>query len=438
MESNPTGAEDIVNHGLSEYACLSDAGIFTQYVEWYRDRAYPLNPIDGRRFKADSPADRYFLEGKNAVVYDETLEAIDAYGIALMPLGMDWISDLTGTLYSGWYGDELNRNLYGAGLLMPVVSAGAVKASASELKAFLRGELTLVNEGGTPTLKAVAKGTDVLQPFLSQLDNTWTPELKATLTKEIGDLLKGSADDAARVKMAGAWRLMYDRPILRKDPALLSSLVAIMDKKSVALGDLVKAIDNVYNRLVPGFGTKSLFVVLEKIKDVPGFEALVKQLGYNGSGIRKGVAYVLKKADEIGVENIKGFEVKILVSDSKSRVYDILLKNDMRIECKSWSKFYEKTIETQFLKGDLVGAEKLSNIRYFVNEADMSLDDWFKNMSDFMLKHADDVWKEKKALTLFEKAAEQEGLKIKNVNDLKTFISEKKELWFDIIFNQKL
>ena len=59
-------------------------------------------------------------------------------------------------------------------------------------------------------------------------------------------------------------------------------------------------------------------------------------------------------------------------------------------------------------------------------------------MRDFMLKHADEIWKEKRILKLFEQAAELKGKKILNTEDFEKFITDDKDVWFDVIFKQKL
>lgn len=263
-------------------------------------------------------------------------------------------------------------------------------------------------------------------------------ELKGLIMADLKNAEKGLYDALSTKDGLEAWKMMNQHPILRKDADIITNLGSIIKSKSIDADILAKAIDNAYNGNVPGFGVKTFIETVEKLKDVPNVGVVIKQASSNGSGIRKGAAFVLKKADELGASNIKSFEEKVLISDDKVRIYDILLKKGNRVECKSWSEFYENTIEKQFLKGDLLGAKKLDDIRYFVDEKKMSLDDWFINMRDFMLKHADEIWKEKRILKLFEQAAELKGKKILNTEDFEKFITDDKDVWFDVIFKQKL
>ena len=59
-------------------------------------------------------------------------------------------------------------------------------------------------------------------------------------------------------------------------------------------------------------------------------------------------------------------------------------------------------------------------------------------MRDFMLKHADEIWKEKKLKDLFTKAAELKDVTLSDTKSFKNFIETNREGWFDVIFKQEL
>ena len=59
-------------------------------------------------------------------------------------------------------------------------------------------------------------------------------------------------------------------------------------------------------------------------------------------------------------------------------------------------------------------------------------------MRDFMLKHADEIWKNEDIMVLFNKVAVQQGVNLKSVESFKSFIKNNRKEWFDVIFKQEL
>ncbi len=153
----PTAEEFVPNHGMFEQDGISKESVRIQFAKWYRDHEYATLDIDGKWFtKAPSPADECFVLGKNHIVYEENLMALDGLGIMLASVGMDWIADGVGMIYTGYYGDYAKSITYGIGVLMPVISGGLlIHGSKAAYKGLITGESKIVKVADQFIMRAV-------------------------------------------------------------------------------------------------------------------------------------------------------------------------------------------------------------------------------------------------------------------------------------------
>ena len=89
LRDHPAGIFREVEHGLFDSAVETEdreAQIGKQFVFWYRDHKFSGYCSQIHKGVTASPAHHYFVSGKNAVVYRETLSGIDALGAVLIPL----------------------------------------------------------------------------------------------------------------------------------------------------------------------------------------------------------------------------------------------------------------------------------------------------------------------------------------------------------------
>lgn len=144
-----------------------------------------------------------------------------------------------------------------------------------------------------------------------------------------------------------------------------------VEKTSVILGD-----DNGFNKLagaVDSFLSSIDPKVLEKLKNVPGFDKVLEDMTTHWKKFKGGkfqLEYAAKLIDEGA--NIR-FEVSNL-SDDLKRIYDIevekfvngqvIIKN---LELKNWGNFYPETIKNQFVK-DLQKMNNLGDIQWIFNK----------------------------------------------------------------------
>ena len=93
--------------------------------------------------KPESPniPDEWFYTGKNEIIYQENLTAIDLLGASLAPFGFDIIADVIGTVYTGYYGEWGTSANYISGIFAPVVTGGALKITRNILNKLIQGKL---------------------------------------------------------------------------------------------------------------------------------------------------------------------------------------------------------------------------------------------------------------------------------------------------------
>jgi hypothetical protein len=185
--NNPNPQDFIVDHGLKELEGTVVPGICEQYTFWYRDRIYSINDAVG------SPPNKCFYLGRNPFVYNETLQQIDGLGLLLSPFNFDWVADAMGFFYSGIHCDFGSASLYAGGLVIPVMSTGALKGSTKALINGLRkGDSEIVEVGGELVIRKIAKADHALN--LSETMRRHLDELKA-----LGKVNALEADELARL-----------------------------------------------------------------------------------------------------------------------------------------------------------------------------------------------------------------------------------------------
>jgi hypothetical protein len=131
--------------------------------------------------------------------------------------------------------------------------------------------------------------------------------------------------------------------------------------------------------LISSIGVKnfSTFIIkLDKLKDIPGLEKVLKDLTVDSDNWRKFIGakfvidYVSNKGDDF-IKKITRFEepTEILVDGiSRGRVYD-MVADGVRYEFKNWKNFYPSTIRSQFV-ADLANAsfESLGQFKWVFNK----------------------------------------------------------------------
>jgi hypothetical protein len=176
---HPAPSDMTVVHGMNEAEGVSKIEHCEQYVKWYRDRIFAP---EGKA--TASPPDNCFYGGKNQVAYDETKAQIDALGIILMPINFDWIADATGFFHSGYYADYTNSSLYASCLIVPAVSASAIRVTGDLVKGLKNGTHHIVREQGEYVIRAIDDvadgGRGIKLSLLSRLDDY--PNLKNWVT----------------------------------------------------------------------------------------------------------------------------------------------------------------------------------------------------------------------------------------------------------------
>lgn len=145
-----------VDHGIKEIFLEQkdpttqigiDADKFAKWYVWNELKGLGLD-IE----RQPSPSDDHFIIGRNLVVYNQTLDAIDKVSLALMPTQLDVLADLAGAIYTGYHEDWVNSSLYAAGVVgvaVPFLSGGGLRAT---LKALAKGSKRLKRIGNNVQL----------------------------------------------------------------------------------------------------------------------------------------------------------------------------------------------------------------------------------------------------------------------------------------------
>ncbi|MBO7144592.1 MAG: hypothetical protein J6W13_07180, partial [Salinivirgaceae bacterium] len=167
-DNSQFNGDDIVNHGLNEYLGCSDKDVCLQYAEWYARYLWGSTN--------DSPKDECFYGGRNQIVYEDNLAAIDVIGLMLSPIGLDFIADAVGAVYALSNEDYLNGSIYAASVLC-VGTFGELSIKGLKL-----GTHAIVEDGGKFIIKEKKIGNiagGVVETTAKYADNL-TGELRKT------------------------------------------------------------------------------------------------------------------------------------------------------------------------------------------------------------------------------------------------------------------
>ncbi|NJM14909.1 MAG: hypothetical protein HC896_05585 [Bacteroidales bacterium] len=132
-----------IKHGLFESALTPSSDgiseIAQQFTEWYVRHEFG--------WSADSPDDNYFKIGKNEVVYQETLNSIDALSLIVAPVGLDVVGDIIGAVYAGYYYDIETASYYVGGTVVVGVSGAIFRQLVTRGKRIARvsGEFRIID-----------------------------------------------------------------------------------------------------------------------------------------------------------------------------------------------------------------------------------------------------------------------------------------------------
>ena len=138
----------LLKHGLKESALAEVSGsgneLYSihaeQYVRWFvagkaadaesSGWSSMANALDG---STDLPPDEAFITGTNGAFERVAFNALDAAGVPLSFMGLDWVTDGAGFLIASYYYDINNQIVYGVALAIPV-SAIVIKAANKGVK----------------------------------------------------------------------------------------------------------------------------------------------------------------------------------------------------------------------------------------------------------------------------------------------------------------
>jgi hypothetical protein len=148
-----------IDHGLyesyiSQFNNLNYSNIAQQYAKWYR--CHKFNEVKSLAEKLkisisdeNSPESKYFISGKNEVVYLENLEKINKVGLVLSFLELDIATDIFGALYTGYYHDWTNTAQYTVGAAIPfsMLLFKTGKVTKTTIEGLIEGSEKLTKEG---------------------------------------------------------------------------------------------------------------------------------------------------------------------------------------------------------------------------------------------------------------------------------------------------
>ncbi len=248
---NPSPEDFIVDHGMNEFIGTTDENNCIQFTQWYRDRIYAVDK------KQTSPSGDCFYAGRNNVIYNENIASIDALGLILAPFNFDWVADGIGLVYSGFHFDFTNSSIYGTGMVIPLVSTGAIKSSSKALIKGLRtGESRITREGSEYIIKWVRNDFGDLDKLLRRLNS---PNLADAFKKDFDNFAEATkkmflekpelVDSWKRLHELGETALKTDVNALKTAKSLLDIDADLVTKELVTAGK--KLHDNDLLKLVP-------------------------------------------------------------------------------------------------------------------------------------------------------------------------------------------
>ncbi|MCR5568908.1 MAG: hypothetical protein K6G31_06495 [Paludibacteraceae bacterium] len=126
LENMPSDFKS-VNHGLNEVYGVSKEQVCSDFTNWYLQN----QSGHSKYFNWNSPSDECFYFGINRVQHETWLSLIDGVGIALSPIGLDIIADVTGGLYCAYKKDWTNMGIYVGCALVPYADTKFAKVHVS-------------------------------------------------------------------------------------------------------------------------------------------------------------------------------------------------------------------------------------------------------------------------------------------------------------------
>ena len=376
LRDHPAGIFREVEHGLFDSAVETEdreAQIGKQFVFWYRDHKFSGYCSQIHKGVTASPAHHYFVSGKNAVVYRETLSGIDALGALLMPFGLDFVADGAGALYAGYYDDWENMAVYSSALIIPVAPAIATKGIAGGTKAVLK------SAKGLELADKVAKANWNERMF-SHLSREWKSE-GDLLTKLEGDLastpqLFDIFADELKIEGAYAWRIVNSYADLRKNPKILEVVSNLLsDERFCSSGLTPELLEGLISGN-HGVGATALEELLSGYKVLVASGTKFENIGAMIAEFKKGLNFAegerwIQRYFLSHPEEFKGrvitFESQAYVGSNVRRV-DVVTtgenNNSIYYEFKSITHIPPKNFARQFLK-DLEVAENLEQIKWY-------------------------------------------------------------------------
>lgn len=131
------------------------------------------------------------------------------------------------------------------------------------------------------------------------------------------------------------WNILAKHPTLRIKGDLLTKVDQLLKGSAkVPVDKLIKAIEKISDG-IPGFyGIERSISLFHKFKDTKGFEKVIANFANEGFNTRRGAGYVMKQAENLGVDEIAEFE-NIYASEARFAA-DFKLKNGTKVDCKSW------------------------------------------------------------------------------------------------------
>lgn len=220
---NPSPEDFIVDHGMNEFIGTTDENNCIQFTQWYRDRIYAVDK------KQTSPSGDCFYAGRNNVIYNENIASIDALGLILAPFNFDWVADGIGLVYSGFHFDFTNSSIYGTGMVIPLVSTGAIKSSSKALIKGLRtGESRITREGSEYIIKWVRNDFGDLDKLLRRLNS---PNLADAFKKDFDNFAEATKKMfLEKPELVDSWKALGDFPTLRKNITNIETLEKVKGK----------------------------------------------------------------------------------------------------------------------------------------------------------------------------------------------------------------
>lgn len=302
-----------IDHGLyesyiSQFNNLNYSNIAQQYAKWFR--CHKFNEVKSLAEKLkisisdeNSPESKYFISGKNEVVYLENLEKINKVGLVLSFLELDIATDIFGALYTGYYHDWANTAQYTVGAAIPfsVILFKTGKVTKTAIQGVIEGSEKLTKEGEVYRIvdniaEGLTKTGSKLTDNLTGPIKTTYNELKTTLKvvddgniikflnkqdKVLAEIVEENGENVLRVADDG----MLDEALSTSTKIDIDAGVKILDEDGNVLTDiqLVKNSDGsvgFYDKSIGSTVTSNGKQILNK---KPSSRVLAKNLEATGT-----------------------------------------------------------------------------------------------------------------------------------------------------------